>query len=91
MTPPTNTEGAVTDVAATIDSGDYKHTFFGILNKQGEFWTPLAFASSKEADAYLAKFVAGNPEKFGAMLGTHRAVPVRIHLTHLTEQGVTAS
>jgi hypothetical protein len=82
--------GAVADVAATIDSEVYKHTFFGILNKEGGFWTPLAFASSKEAEAYLAKFIAGNPEKFASMLDTHRAVPVRIQLTHLSEQGATA-
>lgn len=91
MNPTTNTKaGAVADVAATIDSEVYKHTFYGILNKEGQFWTPLAFASGKEADEYLRKFVAGNPAKFASMIETHRVVPVRIQLTHLTSQGATA-
>lgn len=64
----------------TIDSSVYKRSFFGILNAQGQFWTPLAFESEAAAAACLAKFVAGNPKRFSAMLRTHKVVPVRIKL-----------
>jgi hypothetical protein len=30
---------------ARIDSADYTHAFYGILNRQGQFWTPVAFNS----------------------------------------------
>lgn len=91
MNPTTNTEaGAVADVAATCDSRVFQRAFYGILNKEGQFWTPLAFASEKEAYQYLHKFAAGNLDKFASMFETHHVVPVRVQLTHLSEQGATA-
>jgi hypothetical protein len=62
------------------DSADYSHTFFGILNAQGDFWTPLPFHDEAAALAHLQKHAVGD---YGAMLKTHRIVPVRIQLTAL--------
>lgn len=61
----------------TIDSSDYRHTFYGILNKQGQFWTPIPFNDEASARIYLERFAHG---KNASMLNTHKIVPVRIRL-----------
>lgn len=70
--------------AATIDSAVYHHTFYGILNKQGQFWTPLPFHDEAAARAHLAKWAIGKNQN---MLDTHKIVPVRIRLTALSRKG----
>ena len=60
------------------DSGNYRHTFYGILNKQGRFWTPLPFHDEEAAKAHLARFAIGENR---SMLETHKIVPVRVRLT----------
>lgn len=59
------------------DSNDYRHTFYGILNKQGQFWTPLPFHDEASAEAHLRTWAKG---KYASMLDTHKIVPVRIRL-----------
>jgi hypothetical protein len=65
-----------------IDSKDYRHTFYGILNGQGEFWTPIPFNSDSAAAVYLERFARGDNK---VMLTTHKIVPVRIRLETLPE------
>jgi hypothetical protein len=91
MNPTTNTEaGAVADVAATIDSSVYGRAFYGILNKDGQFWTPLAFDSERKAHEHIAAFFTDIAMR-GTAIRDFRIVPVRIQLTHLSEQGAMAS
>ncbi len=62
-----------------IDSINYRHTFFGILNKDGDFWTPTAFESEQAAEQRLHDFWGWkkwNESDF-------KIVPVRIQLTTL--------
>jgi len=66
-----------------IDSSVYKHTFFGILNAQGEFWTPIPFSGEREAREYLSRYAL---DKNKSMLETHKIVPVRIQLTQITDE-----
>ena len=79
-------DAPMTDVAAICadtvesDSDDYKHTFYGILNKQGQFWTPIPFHDEKAASDYLARYAVGSN---AGMKRTHKIVPVRIRLTAL--------
>jgi hypothetical protein len=68
---------------ATIDSGVYNQTFYGILNGQGDFWTPLAFPTEHAADTHLRMFWAGDPENWSLVQRTHKIVPVRIRLNQL--------
>ena len=65
----------------TIDSNVYKHTFFGILNAQGDFWTPLAFDSEAKARMHIRQFWGNNHAARDQCLRTHRIVPVRVRLT----------
>jgi hypothetical protein len=60
---------------ATVDSEIYRKTFWGILNKQGDFWTPLAFETEAAATAKLDKFWAD-----GWNSCDFKIVPVRIRL-----------
>ncbi len=64
------------------DSLAYDHTFYGILNKQGQFWTPLPFHDEAAAKAHLARYAKGSN---ASMLETHKIVPVRVQLTLLTQ------
>ena len=82
--------GAVEDVAATIDSSVYGRNFYGILNKDGQFWTPLAFESERKAHEHIASFFTDVAMR-GTAMRDFKIVPVRIQLTrqHL-EQGATA-
>jgi hypothetical protein len=70
-------------MTATSDSEHYRHTFFGILNGSGSFWSPLAFDSPQAAREALERFISINPERFGSMLRTHKIVPVRIQLAEI--------
>ncbi len=63
----------------TIDSGVYRHGFYGILNAQGQFWTPLAFDSPEQARQHIRNFWV-DPAKAEQCLQTHKIVPVRIRL-----------
>lgn len=64
------------------DSQEYDHTFYGILNKQGQFWTPMPFHDEKAAKDQIAKWAKGSN---AGMLTTHKIVPVRIQLTALMQ------
>ncbi|MFE8106952.1 hypothetical protein [Sphingomonas melonis] len=68
-------------ICAESDSDVYRHTFFGILNADGQFWTPLAFPSEKAARSHIEAFWSNDLEKREQCLRTHRIVPVRIRLT----------
>jgi len=71
----------------TIDSSVYKHTFYGILNAEGELWTPLAYHSKADARKPLQEWAdRGRP----SMLETHKIVPVRIQLTVIPEEDTPA-
>jgi len=63
-----------------IDSDDFKKEFWGILNKDGKFWTPLAFDCVGGAKTHLDKFwgVGKWREK------DFKVVPVRIRLEATT-------
>lgn len=62
------------------DSANYSHSFFGILNKQGQFWTPLAFESEAKARQHIVDFWGGNKAKIAECLASFKIVPVRIRL-----------
>ena len=64
----------------SIDSSVYKRTFFGILNKDGDFWTPLAFDAPDKARQHIRDFWL-DKEKAEECLRTFKIVPVRIQLT----------
>ncbi len=68
---------------ATSDSDDYHHTFWGILNRQGDFWTPLPFNSEDDAKRYMLDFIQRSPGQFDRMPQTHKIVPVRVQLTQI--------
>lgn len=81
---------------ATIDSKVYKHTFYGILNAQGDFWTPLPFESPEQAEQHLRHFWQhlrhfwrNDPDNLAKCLRTHRIVPVRVTLEQLPDEGTT--
>lgn len=69
-------------MSATIDSSAYKRTFFGILNVDGDFWTPIAFDSERSAHAHINAFFADRYQLEQA-LREFRIVPVRSQLTAL--------
>lgn len=77
-------EGAAKVCVPTIDSSVYKHTFYGILNAQGQFWTPLPFHDESAARSHLARWAVGSHE---SMLETHKIVPVRIQLSAIDIKG----
>ena len=64
--------------AVTIDSDDYRHTFWGILNAQGRLWTPVAFESEEAARKRVRDFFGADPDN---VMGKFQFVPVRIQLT----------
>jgi hypothetical protein len=82
MTPPDHDPARVAEVAC--DSADYRHAFYGILNAQGQFWTPLPFHDEDAARAHLRKWAVGD---YKSMLETHKVVPVRVQLTKIEESG----
>lgn len=72
-----------------IDSSVYRKDFYGILNADGRFWTPMPFESHRAADEYLTNWVNLNAEgrsNYLSMLTTHKIVPVNIRLTLLPEE-----
>jgi hypothetical protein len=71
---------------ATSDSSIYRGSFYGILNAQGDFWTPLAFESERAAADHMARFWGANVENLNKCRATHRIVPVRVQLTELREE-----
>lgn len=64
----------------TSDSKNYRHTFYGILNAQGEFWTPIPFDSEAKAQQHIIDFWGRQSEQRDKCLRTHKIVPVRIRL-----------
>jgi hypothetical protein len=68
----------------SIDSADYKMTFYGILNADGDFWTPLAFDSKRKARQHIEGFFADSRAAM-QFLTSCQIVPVRIVLTQITE------
>lgn len=73
-------------VPVAIDSNDYRWTFFGILNAEGQFWSPLAFHSEAAAKQHIINFWGLDTDKRGQCLATHKIVPVRIRLETLPEE-----
>lgn len=72
---------------ASSDSNDYNHTFYGILNKQGKFWTPRPFDNEEAARAHLSKWAVGD---YRSMLSTHKIVPVRVRLETIPASAIEA-
>ena len=62
----------------SIDSEIYSGSFFGILNRDGEFWTPLAFDSEQAAKTRLTEY--WGRIKWEKIKGDYKIVPVRIRL-----------
>jgi hypothetical protein len=67
------------------DSAVYKGSFYGILNADGDFWTPLAFDSEDKARQHIIDFWGLHKDSRDQCLRTHRIVPVRIRLTLVKE------
>ena len=67
-------------VPITSDSANYRHQFYGILNAQGEIWTPLAFDSEASARGHIGRFWTDERER-ELFLAKCRIVPVRVQLT----------
>lgn len=68
---------------AKSDSKIYSGSFYGILNAQGDFWTPLAFSSEAAARQHIASFWGSDHASRDKCLRTHKIVPVRVQLTQL--------
>jgi len=68
---------------AASDSKVYKHTFYGILNAYGDFWTPLAFDTEQGARDHIRHFWRNDPDNLRKCLRTHKIVPVRVRLNQL--------
>lgn len=69
---------------AHIDSKPYKVTLFGILNAYGDFWTPLAFETERQAREHIDRFWGGShTENAKRCQKSHKIVPVRVRLDHL--------
>lgn len=51
---------------------------FGILNGQGQFWTPLTFISADAAREHISDFWGSDIESAQECLKTHKVVPVRV-------------
>lgn len=64
----------------TISSADYKRTFYGILNAQGDFWTPLAFDGEQAARDHIRDFWRHDSAKLSECLRRFKIVPVIIRL-----------
>jgi hypothetical protein len=73
--------------SAACDSTVYRHTFYGILNKEGQFWTPMPFHDKDAATEHLSRWAKGS---YKSMLKTHKIVPVRIRLETLAAQAIEA-
>lgn len=71
-------------MAATLDSSVYKRTFFGILNVDGHFWTPLVFDDEKKARKHIRDFWMGDPKEVEQISGAFTIVPVRVQLTDIS-------
>lgn len=67
------------------DSADYGGEFYGILNEQGELWTPLGFGSMRDARDHMTGFWRNQPDQLAQCLRTHRIVPVRIQLSTIQD------
>lgn len=80
---------AASEKPATSDSKVYKATFYGILNAQGDFWTPLAFDSEKDARDHITAFWGRQTDMAARCLKDFAIVPVRIRLTQLVEESLT--
>lgn len=70
---------------AQSDSSTYRTTFYGILNADGAFWTPLAFDSERAAKEHMERFWGANKDSLNKCRATHRIVPVRIILQQMSE------
>lgn len=68
------------DEPVTVNSEDFNASFYGILNAQGDFWTPIAFDSELKAARHIEEFWTDSKSR-AECLKTHRIVPVRIQLT----------
>jgi hypothetical protein len=66
--------------AITVDSTVYGGQFYGILNAQGQFWTPLAFDAESAAKAHIESFWNTQRQVEHFMRGA-KIVPVRVQLT----------
>lgn len=70
---------------AATDSKVYKHTFYGILNAYGDFWTQVAFETEDDARDHIKRFWRNVPDKAAECLRTHKIVPVRVRLNQLPD------
>lgn len=68
----------------TIDTADFKRTFYGILNGQNSFWTPLVFESEDGARKHIINFWGSNTKSRDQCLRTHKIVPVQAVITLLS-------
>lgn len=65
------------DKPRTICTDDYKPGFYGILNAQGDFWTPLIFDSQAKAQKHLDDFARSFRPYDPSAIARHRVVRVR--------------
>lgn len=68
---------------AKCSSHVFRVTFYGILNAQGDFWTPLAFVSEDAARQHIKGFWGKQTDMAEKCLRTHKIVPVRVNLTEI--------
>lgn len=66
--------------AVTVVSTAYGQEFYGILNADGNFWTPLAFDSAAAARAHIDAFWSTR-HQVEHFMRRAKIVPVRIQLT----------
>lgn len=73
----------------SADTAEYRATFYGILNAQGYFWTPLIFEREEHARGHIASFWGAHHEKREWCFKHFKIVPVRAVIT--LAQGMEAA
>lgn len=68
---------------AKCSSAAFGVTFYGILNAEGDFWTPAPFQSEEAARKYIRDFWGRQTDQAESCLRTHSIVPVRVNLTEI--------
>ena len=82
MTPP-HPERQTRRRPATLDSRVYTRPFYGILNAEGDFWSPHVFASEQAARESIIVFWGDQTTARDQCLSSHKIVPIRVRLAEI--------
>ena len=72
-------------MAKPYDTDDLKGSFYGILNSNGEIWSPLIFDNEDAAWSHLRHFWRNSPETLAKLQTGFSVAPVRAVVTVIRE------